>query len=561
MSEWPGDGWSEAVVVEECEASRRRRVVLECHRVRLGAQVEAEPETEREAVDLGGSLHGSLLDVPVVLAELSGLVDRLEASGLPLDGSVLVGLRALVGRLDAVICTGEIEFDQVEGYRELGATSLRSFMADAYGVSRREATRLARRAERLESWPEVAAAWRAGRSSGAQVEVMVTGVPARFVRLFGEHASGVIAAVESLDPDSTALAVRQWVAMAEAADGPEQFTERPSGLFIESLLDGSQSISGHLTQAGGAIVRAAIHDFSTPDPVDERGRVLGEPRTAAQRAADALVAACEFAVRLLPQVSVIVDVAELRAVALAEAGVRDAAALDAFAEAHGCTVAERSLYATALDRRGVAVTHEGQVLDAPAVAHLTCDSVIHRMMVEGSEVLEMGRRVRSTTPRQRRALVARDRHCRAPGCRTGPVHCDAHHLVHWGAGGTTDLDNLVLLCGSHHRMFHDHGYSLAFDPASAEFTVTFPSGSSRSTLPDRPERVYFDRSLHPVMEAIGQSKERGGSGPGESPQQCRLHRSGDEAAIGVPETRHPGDHATVTARTVRLDTDPPAARW
>jgi hypothetical protein len=34
---------------------------------------------------------------------------------------------------------------------------------------------------------------------------------------------------------------------------------------------------------------------------------------------------------------------------------------------------------------------------------------------------------------------------------------DSHHIVHWADGGTTDLDNLVLLCGQHHVLIHQ-GY-------------------------------------------------------------------------------------------------------
>ena len=32
--------------------------------------------------------------------------------------------------------------------------------------------------------------------------------------------------------------------------------------------------------------------------------------------------------------------------------------------------------------------------------------------------------------------------------------CHAHHIHHWTDGGITSLDNLVLLCGHHHRTIH-----------------------------------------------------------------------------------------------------------
>ncbi|MEE2060804.1 HNH endonuclease signature motif containing protein [Rhodococcus artemisiae] len=48
----------------------------------------------------------------------------------------------------------------------------------------------------------------------------------------------------------------------------------------------------------------------------------------------------------------------------------------------------------------------------------------------------------------------RDGGCAFPGGSTPPAWADAHHLRHWVDGGDTDLDNLVMLCGHHHRLMH-----------------------------------------------------------------------------------------------------------
>ena len=73
-----------------------------------------------------------------------------------------------------------------------------------------------------------------------------------------------------------------------------------------------------------------------------------------------------------------------------------------------------------------------------------------------SEVLDLGRATPTVSPAQWKALVARDRHCQAPGCRRPPADCQAHHKWHWTCGGPTDLDNLELLCWHHHRQRHIH---------------------------------------------------------------------------------------------------------
>jgi hypothetical protein len=73
-------------------------------------------------------------------------------------------------------------------------------------------------------------------------------------------------------------------------------------------------------------------------------------------------------------------------------------------------------------------------------------------------VLDVGRRTRTIPPALRRALEARDRGCRFPGC--GLRFTDAHHVRHWADGGETSLDNLLLLCSHHHRLVHEEGWRI-----------------------------------------------------------------------------------------------------
>ncbi len=66
----------------------------------------------------------------------------------------------------------------------------------------------------------------------------------------------------------------------------------------------------------------------------------------------------------------------------------------------------------------------------------------------------------TVTRTQRRALVARDRHCTARGCTRPPAYCDAHHLQPLADGGVTQLGNLVLLCRRHHMLWHQQQLTL-----------------------------------------------------------------------------------------------------
>ncbi len=45
-------------------------------------------------------------------------------------------------------------------------------------------------------------------------------------------------------------------------------------------------------------------------------------------------------------------------------------------------------------------------------------------------------------PHLRRAIIARDRHCAAPGCDQPPAACQVHHVIPRSRGGTTSLGKL-----------------------------------------------------------------------------------------------------------------------
>lgn len=104
---------------------------------------------------------------------------------------------------------------------------------------------------------------------------------------------------------------------------------------------------------------------------------------------------------------------------------------------------------------GVGITEDGLEVTSSAVRRMACDADLIRVLLDpDSCVLDVGRTHRLVTPAIWTALVARDTHCAFPGCTRPPVMGHAHHIRHWADGGTTSLDNLVLLCGHHHRTLH-----------------------------------------------------------------------------------------------------------
>ena len=80
-------------------------------------------------------------------------------------------------------------------------------------------------------------------------------------------------------------------------------------------------------------------------------------------------------------------------------------------------------------------------------------------------------------PWLRRAIIARDQHCRFPGCSRPPVACHIHHLVPRADGGPTSLDHCLLMCTFHHLIaIHRWGWQLALNPDGTT-TATSPDGS------------------------------------------------------------------------------------
>jgi hypothetical protein len=99
-------------------------------------------------------------------------------------------------------------------------------------------------------------------------------------------------------------------------------------------------------------------------------------------------------------------------------------------------------------------------ISSKTVERWACDSSITRILIQDSVVIDMGRAERTIKGPRRRALIARDKHCRWPGCERPASYCDGHHLRHWIRGGGGELENQILLCRRHHWMVHEGKWRL-----------------------------------------------------------------------------------------------------
>ncbi|MCG5439263.1 HNH endonuclease signature motif containing protein [Micromonospora foliorum] len=204
----------------------------------------------------------------------------------------------------------------------------------------------------------------------------------------------------------------------------ERATERAEArrhVTLSEQENGQVRLSGNLDTETASLLREAIDPLCAP---------AGEhdDRSPGQRRADALGEICRLALRTgqlpdnggdRPQVVVTVSMGDL------VNGVR------------------------------AGTLETGTRLTPGAVRRLACDAGVLPVVLGGnSQVLDVGRQRRLFTGPLRRALVLRDGGCAFPGCDRPPRWCDGHHIRHWADGGTTALDNAVLLCGYHHRFIH-----------------------------------------------------------------------------------------------------------
>ncbi len=183
--------------------------------------------------------------------------------------------------------------------------------------------------------------------------------------------------------------------------------------------DGSLLISGILDPVGGATVRSAVERLARPSG-------LHDDRKPEQRYADTLVE-------------------------LAANGVKQAV------QAHVTTSIETLL---GLIGAPGAEMEFSLPVSSKTVERWACDCNLTRVLMQDSVVIDVGRSTRVISGPRRRALNARDQHCRWPGCERPASWCDGHPFVHWLHGGGSEIENQVLLCGRHHWRVHEGGWQL-----------------------------------------------------------------------------------------------------
>jgi hypothetical protein len=391
-------------------------------------------------------------------AGLEALAAAVEELVLAPTGEAIERALWLADRLQAKISKALQGFSAAEGYGQDGSLSLTAWLGHHGRLPGRDAHRQARSAVRLGRLPGTEAAWQDGTLSSGHVAAVLANTGGQLAELYAGHEGAMTANLAQLSAGEAALAMRTWRLRAEALLDQAPAPERPSELYLSRTLDGRRELSGHLCAEDAAALEEALA-AAQPGPAGPSGQ--GPAPSAAQRRAEALAEVCRWFLansaapssgsRNRPQVSVLVSLEDL---------------------AGG----------------GPGHLADGTAVGGATVGWLACDCELHRIVVAGrSTVLDYGSSVRTINRSLWAALVARDGHCRHPGCDRPPSWCEGHHIVHFSKGGPTRLDNLALACSRHHHLWHDQGWHLELGP-DATLALTSPEGLVLTSQP-RPARL------------------------------------------------------------------------
>ena len=419
----------------------------------------------------------------VALAGMLEMLDELDDDrGLATDAERVALMGAALEAADRLQTLAAVLVAECEAFgSDVAATGLAavSWLADTRRMTRREGWAVLHLGRDLRSFPLIRAAAQAGRVSPQQARAItqvLADLPDDLDAVQRERAEATMVGFAA-DFDSRGLSTLSGHLLeviapevvdrleAERLEREERRARRNRSLSFTPDGHGGVRIRGLLPVVGAQTLIAQIEAIAQ----GERRRALdaldplAEEVTLTMRRADALMALAE------------------------------GAALHRDAPVHG---GDRPRIVVTLPLEGLGdlaagaqIVGTGDAISAGQLRRLCCDAdLVPVVLGARSEVLDVGREYRLVTGPIRTALTVRDRGCVFPGCDRPPAACHAHHIVPWQAGGSTCLDNLVLVCAHHHGVVEPGD-----GPVGRRWEVRLGEDGIAEVLPP----VHVDRDRRP----------------------------------------------------------------
>ncbi|HYZ14646.1 MAG TPA: DUF222 domain-containing protein [Actinomycetota bacterium] len=358
--------------------------------------------------------------------------------------AALDSANADVGRAQRGMLRLIADADRAEVWRDCGARDTAHWLAIRYGVSEWKARRWVAAAHALQNLPLIAEALERGELGiDKVVELARFAKPdaeARLIRWATTVSVGAIRRRADLEAKMSVADVRET----------ERSREVTWWYFDEGRRFG---LEADLPAASGPIVIKALEREA-----EKIAALPGEEDEvyASARRADALVALCSARIATDPEPD------------------------------RATVVVHARLDGLQRDRGGCEI-EGGPVIHPQSVRRLLCNARVQTVVEDrDGDVLGIGRVSREPPAWLLRQVRHRDQECRFPGCGARRF-TEAHHIRWWRHGGRTDLDNLTLICSFHHRLVHEHGWSVKRE-ATGDLLWRRPDGTPYESGPS-PGRI------------------------------------------------------------------------
>jgi hypothetical protein len=347
------------------------------------------------------------------------------------------------------------EFDRAGGWQHQGALSCAHWLSWRIGLGLGPAREKVRVAHKLAELPLLDEAFRRGELSYSKVRAMT--------RVASPSSEAELLELARCSTAAQLERICRFYCQARRQDGqdPRVIEDERRWVVSRPTDDGMVSIQIRLLPDEAARLMRAI----------EVGAGRGSLADGAVAMAETLLAGSPMESR----------------VAEAPVAAADPVAEDSIDAGSGMPAAIRApvevvVHITAANLEGT--TDVGDGLSAETCRRLLCDAGVVPMLEDAAgKTIDVGRKTRTIPAALGRALRARDRTCRFPGC-TNRRFLDAHHIRHWIDGGETKLSNVFQCCRRHHRYLHE--YSFTAELRDGELVFLDPDGREIPPVPARP---------------------------------------------------------------------------
>lgn len=495
-----------------------------------------------QAIAAGGGVHADpVAELNHILYRLDRLTDAAwEQHSAAVEDFVLI--LEQVNRRVSYLQTKILNVAEADAAWALnGFRSTASWLSSQTGGTRAQASKMVKTARAMrDHLPEAAQALASGRISAEHGHILAreaTKTQALRQQLrSAELGEGfLVDSAATMGAGEFSKVAKHWAAMADPAAADRNWREESEKdeVFLSPTM-GGYHLSGWLNPLSGKAIEEALE-------ASMGRKKQGDERPPAQRRAAALVelahgwldsgellpgarirphltvtvplptlhALCEASGSAIPPQGGVTPEVSARQTLFAAGGPRKEGSglafqgragtgeeIDPAQWVEGWSGGDGHIISTAIDfaklvGKEPASLEDGTVIPPSVLSRLACDSKLMRVVFgPESTILDAGREKRIFPANQTRAIIARDRHCQFPNCDEPPGYGEIHHSIWWWKyGGTTSVDQGILLCWFHHGYVHDQQVTIMRRQGKWIFAdrwgFTIRKASSKETSPAR----------------------------------------------------------------------------